>query len=192
VLCKYRNVKLIVIILCCLSLNSCESVIPLAIELVEATHSKLKVDKIPTTIETAITKKDGKVVVESSSPEHSSIVNNVSVVDPLLEPKFDLIKGFTAIPLWLIVVWVLSGTIFFINSVRQFRFIKKRGEKNDTSRVDNNGRGRSNGRSVQIHGSGSEKQSSANGIVDEEKSTRTRASGGGPRISIQIGRRSSK
>jgi len=183
--------------LCCLIIVGCESVIPVAIELIAATKSKIEVDQIPTTIETVVTKNDeGKMVVESSSPEHSSIVPNVEVIDkilaPPLDPKFDLISGIKSIPIWLVIIAALSGICVAINRYRRFRFIKKRGEKNDTSRVDNNGRGRSNGRSVQIHGSGSKKQSSPNGIVDERSSTETRTSDGGQRVSIQIGRRSSK
>lgn len=168
-------------------------------EFSEAIESKSEVESTPDTIETVVTKKDGKIVVESSAPEHSKIVNGVSVIDkstgqPSLEPKLDIKKGLSTPPTWLYILAGLSGLFFFINMVRNFVHNKKmkRSDEDDTDGIDNDGWRCSDGGSVQVHGQRPEEQAEATRDADADEPAEVGSGERRPRISIQVGRRSSE
>jgi hypothetical protein len=173
-------------------LTGCGTLAPIttAFEFTEAVESKSKVDKTPDTIETVVTKKDGKIVVESSAPEHSRIP---PIELPALETKLDIEKGLKTPPIWLYLLVLVSGTLFFINMFRRFVKNKKmRSGENDTDGIDNDGRWCSDGRSVQIHGQRTEEQAETTRDADANESAEIGPSERRQRVSIQVGRRSSE
>jgi hypothetical protein len=166
------------------------SVAPTFFELGEAVESKSEVEQTPDTIETVVTKKDGKIVIESSSPEHSRIP---PIELPALETKLDIEKGLKTPPIWLYILVLLSGTMFFINMIR--RFVKNknmRSDEDDTYGIDNDGGRCSDGRSVQIHGQRTEEQAETTRDADANESAEVGSSERRQRVSIQVGRRSSE
>jgi len=179
-------------------LTGCGTLAPIttAFEFSKAASSQAEVNKTPDTIETVVTKKDGKIVVESSSPEHSKIVNGVSVIDnsTSLEPKLDIQKGLSTPPTWLYILALLSGVFFFINMVRNFVHNKKmkRSDEDDSNGTDYDGWRCSDGRTVQVYGQRSKEQAEADGNDDGGSSAESGHRQSGERIRIEIGRRSSK
>jgi len=108
---------------------------------------------------------------------------------PLPTPNFDSQKAITSIPWWLFAIVFVSGLITLINSVRSFLYRRK---VNDSSRTNNDGRWRSDGRSVQVHGSGTEEQAEADGNDDGRSATESGSEKRRQRVRISFGRRSSR
>lgn len=133
----------------------------------------------------AVSKAESKDTVGPPAPKTVE-----SIPLPEQTPKLDIEKGLNAIPLWLILVSIASGILLFINMLRH-RKLNNKGASHDTSRSIDDGRWSSDGRSVQVHGSSAEEQASADGNDDEGSPAAARAQVGRPRVSIQVGRRSS-
>jgi len=108
---------------------------------------------------------------------------------PLPTPNFDSQKAIDSIPVWLIVIVIISGLITLINSVRGFLYRRK---INDSSRTDNDGRWRSDGRSVQVHGSGTEEQAETDGNDDGRSAAESGSEERRQRVRISFRRRSGR
>jgi hypothetical protein len=169
------------------------STITTALSVGEATQALKEEKEHPTTIHTTVKKEDDKVVVTSSSPKHSNIIATpiIETPQPSYKPKVDIEKGLNAIPAWLIIVSIVSGILLIINMFRH-RNNNNKGVNHDTNRSIDDGRWSSDGRSVQIHGSSAEEQTSADGNDDEGSPAATRAQTSRPRVRIQVGRRRSE
>jgi len=87
-------------------------------ELGEAAQSKSEVEQHPDTIETVVTKDNGKITVKSDSEK--SIVQQ-----PIPQPHFSAEKAIEGVPTWLIVFNIILGIFIFINSLRSYYNNKK-------------------------------------------------------------------
>ena len=133
---------------------------------------------------------------ESNEPtEIKDVVHKSTIVEediesiPLPSPNFDSKKAVDSIPWWLFAIVFVTGLITLINSVRGFLYRRK---INDSSRTDNDGRWRSDGRSVQVHGSGTEEQAKTDGNDDGRSAAESGSEERRQRVRISFRKRSGR
>lgn len=189
------NDSLIVLLFLTLLTSGCSSLAPITtvLETFDAAKAVEEDKKQPTTIETVVRNTKEGIIVESSSPDHST-VNGIPVIDKSTYPKpdLDVQKGFSSVPTWLYFLVIASGFFYFINRIRLYYKSKEEALSYDSSRIIDDGWRSSDGRSVQIHGQCSEEQAEATRNADEDESAEVRPSKRRPRISNRISKRSSE
>ena len=145
-------------------------------------------------LSTAIAIGEASQAIKEAEDATTYPITPVKQIEPIplppQEPKIDLKKGIESIPTWLIMLAVISGSLYIINILRNYN---KKGVSRDrnTNRSSDDGRWGSDGRSIQVHGQCPEEQTKADGNDDEGSSTTARSKNGRSGIHIKVGRRSS-
>lgn len=176
-----KKIGVLLITLILLNLSACAALKPLS--------TVLTVGEVVKGVDEAESKPDKVVADVDLNP---TVVNpdaeNIESI-PLPSPNFDSKKAVDSIPWWLFGIVIISGLITLINSVRGFLYRRK---INDSSRTDNDGRWRSDGRSVQVHGSGTEEQAETDGNDDGGSATESGSEERRQRVRISFRKRSGR